>query len=192
VKAPKTHDAEKTSVAATPESLKEHMHRALGPALIVLAVALAGCGGGIAPGADTGSATSTPVTGKTYEPATTPAPEPTVSVTCPQAVLDLVDSLNDLNSRLTVGLKQDDYNDRVGDAKVTYDKLNVDDIDAVCATRVAVKAESALNAYIDANNTWNDCIVDPACDGGDPLTKKLQKKWSEASDLLAEIATALK
>src|SRR5674476_317083 len=46
---------------------------------------------------------------------------------CDELVSDFREKLEDLNSRLGVGIKPDDYSNRVGDIRVAYDKVEWDD-----------------------------------------------------------------
>ena len=113
-----------------------------------------------------------------------------VPLNCPETVTSFVDSLRDLDSRLGVGLNFAAYSEKVGDAKVVYDRINVSAISAGCLQQVAVPAESALNEYIDAYNTWNDCITNIDC-ANDSITPGLQSHWADAADLIAKAVGAL-
>ncbi len=111
-----------------------------------------------------------------------------VPLNCPSTVTDLVDALRDLDSRLGVGLNFQSYSQKVGDVKVAYDRIEVDKISAGCLQRVAVPAENALNAYLDAYNTWNDCVADVNCTN-ESITSELQSKWAAAT---ADVDQAVK
>lgn len=126
----------------------------------------------------------------TTRPTVTDTPRPAVlSEDCIDEVGAFFDALFDLNSRLDVGLNFSAYSERVGDAKVAYDRIDIDALDAACIT-VAAKAEDAYNAYADAYNTWNACIGDTNCDN-DSITPDLQDDWAKASTLLDEVEDAL-
>ena len=106
--------------------------------------------------------------------------------------------LDDLNSRLSVGLPFAKYSDLVGDAKVAYDKLIRDakaqgGISDLCLNRVGTPLESGLNACINAYNTWNDCINATYCtfDKGTPSLKKAQQSWAKAGVLVNRADAAL-
>lgn len=149
------------------------------------AVALVACGSsaGVVPGGV--AETSTPT-----RPAITFAPTDNVlSEDCVANVGDFVDALFELDSRLDVGLTFSAYSERVGDAKVAYDRIDINALDGDCLA-LAVEAESAYNAYVVAYNTWNDCISDIDCDT-DSITPDLQKEWAEASTLLDEVKDAM-
>jgi hypothetical protein len=91
----------------------------------------------------------------------------------------LLSALQELDSRLNVGLNLDEYGDYVGDAQVAYDRLDFDRIEGICLISVAVHLEDALNQYITAVNKWNDCIESVSCE--DP---PVQKHWTNASTLI--------
>lgn len=140
-------------------------------ALVVLMVlAAAGCGGGAA------APNSSPTPGR-------------VSQECVAEVGGLVEALFQLESRLNLGLSFADYGVRVGDARVAYDRIRVDRLDQACL-RMASKAEEALNAYIRAYGTWNDCVQLPGCTN-DSVIGQLRQEWSKASDLIRDARAAL-
>jgi hypothetical protein len=110
--------------------------------------------------------------------------------TCDTELRDLVDSLGDLNSRLAVGLSFQDYSEHVGDVRVAYDKVDFSSLPARCLRRVGVPAENALNNYINAYNTWNDCIGDEYCDV-DTIDPDLQSVWSVATARVEKASSRL-
>jgi hypothetical protein len=105
-------------------------------------------------------------------------------------VVKFVDVLADLNSRLGVGLNFQSYSDRVGDARVAYDRIEADELDYDCINRVGVPAEKALQLYLDAYNIWNDCVSGYNC-SNDSITPKLQRKWAAATAKLDKAKRAL-
>lgn len=105
-------------------------------------------------------------------------------------MVEFVETLQDLDSRLDVGLTFAAYSERVGDTRVAYDRVDIEDLDGGCLEHVGVPAEDAMNAYIRANNTWNDCISDIDCDN-DSITPDLQSEWADASQLVGEALDAL-
>jgi hypothetical protein len=149
-----------------------------------IAVVVAACGGGIVPG------------GGSTDAAPTSSPLPTVDVpdvvpiNCPDEVIELVETLEDLDSRLSVGLNFSAYSERVGDARVAYDRIDVGDLDSGCIEHVGAPAEDAMNAYINAYNVWNDCIGDIDCDN-DSITPELQAEWADATELIQEARDGL-
>jgi hypothetical protein len=116
---------------------------------------------------------------------------------CRQVMQPLDDKLADLGSRLNVGLDFEAYSSKVGDAQVAYDRvgrqIKTDPVSDGCSTDVGERLEGALNAYIAAYNTWNNCVNDVNCtfDKGSPALKKAQAKWLRAGGLTGKAETAL-
>jgi hypothetical protein len=65
--------------------------------------------------------------------------------------------LEDLDSRLDVGLSLQAYGDRLGDVKVAADSLPPG-LRYACRKRVGVPAADALTAYLYAYKTWDECL----------------------------------
>lgn len=124
--------------------------------------------------------------GATFAPAAAP-----VSAACKAAMRPFVDQLQELNSRLSVGLNFSDYSERVGDARVAYDAIDIPSLDQSCLTLVGGPAEDAFNAYVRAYNTWNNCIDDIDCDN-DKIRPKLQDEWAKATEILTTLRTRLR
>jgi hypothetical protein len=101
---------------------------------------------------------------------------------CESEIGDFIEALNDLGSRLDVGLNFQSYSDRVGDVRVAYNKINVSALGGSCLDPAA-DGEDAMNSYIRAYNVWNDCISDLDC-STDSIDSKLQAQWSKASEKL--------
>lgn len=99
-------------------------------------------------------------------------------------------ALGDLDSRLGVGMNFSEYGAAVGDARVSYDKIRFQRLDPVCTSQVGVPAEDALNAYMRAYTTWNDCIGDLYC-SNDSITPSLQGEWAKATRKLAQARRGL-
>jgi len=146
--------------------------------LFVLVLA-AGCGGGNPSGlvpTDDVALTESDVPIEEPPPGVAP-------ISCPDEILDLIESLQELDSRLSIGLTFSEYGDRLGDVRVAYDRIDVDDLDQDCLTAAGIPAESALSAYREAYTLWNDCIEDVDCKN-DSIDDDLQDKWTEATDLI--------
>jgi hypothetical protein len=101
---------------------------------------------------------------------------------CESQVGPLLTALEQLHSRLDIGLTFQEYSNRLGD-KVAYDAAPFEQQSAACTSRVGVPAEAALNAYIRAYNTWNDCISDLNC-STDSINSQLQGPWATAASKL--------
>jgi hypothetical protein len=105
--------------------------------------------------------------------------------------------LNDLNSRLSVGLPFADYSKAVGDVRVAYDRMfkqlgKPTASDYACLTRVLAPLEGATNAYASAYNVWNDCIGDYNCTFEGETLKKAQESWKQAATRTARAERGLK
>jgi hypothetical protein len=99
---------------------------------------------------------------------------------CRRQVGGLQRALEELDSRLTVGLAYDEYSTQVGDAQVAYDRIPIGKLEQDCLFDVGLHLENAMNAYVKADNTWNDCIIDFGCDV-DSIDPELQERWAEAT-----------
>ena len=111
---------------------------------------------------------------------------------CDELVSDFREKLEDLNSRLGVGIKPDDYSNRVGDIRVAYDKVEWDDTPNVyCLQKVGVPLETAMNDFVKAGATWGDCISDFDCDVEKDKLPGMQKKWTHAGKMIEKSNAAL-
>ncbi|WP_217924506.1 hypothetical protein [Miltoncostaea oceani] len=102
---------------------------------------------------------------------------------CEQELGELITSLEEVQSRLSIGLPYADYRDRVADARVVYDRIDFDDVEPGCTQDVGVFVEQGLNRYIRAATRWGNCIEDFECDI-DSIDPALQREWNRASDLI--------
>lgn len=105
---------------------------------------------------------------------------------CEEEFDPFLSELQELDSRLGVGLDYDEYGDKVGDIQVAYDDLDIKSMDQRCINEVGIPAEDAFNAYLDAHQTWEECIDRLSCDMDKEALPKMQKKWAEATDLLTK------
>jgi hypothetical protein len=99
---------------------------------------------------------------------------------CEDQLGGFLTELEDLNSRLSVGLAYAAYSRHVGDIQVAYDQVQFKELDFGCLTNVGVTAEKALRSYAQADDTWNNCLTDFGCDT-DSIDPELQDRWSSAS-----------
>jgi hypothetical protein len=142
--------------------------------LLGLVLILPGCGDQSAPAAGTGSAAVRGV-------------ESGVSAatrTCRAHLHGLLNSMDDLRGQLVVGLSYGAYLHEVRAAQATYDGVPVDRLELSCLVKVGTPAERALNLYLDAANTWGDCLTSTSCDS-ESVEPKLQRKWALASGRLS-------
>jgi hypothetical protein len=94
----------------------------------------------------------------------------------------LLSALQEVDSRLSIGMAFDEYGDRIGDAKVAYDRLDFKRLNENCIFKVGIALESGLNHYIDANNIWDECIDDFDCSVEGAVLQKMRKHWSESTE----------
>jgi hypothetical protein len=119
-----------------------------------------------------------------------PSPSPTVDPEEEQAALEqaecaerfdgLIRALEELDSRLNVGLVFQDYTNRVGDIASEYGRIRFRQLGFSCINEVGIPLEEAVNSYIDAQNRWNECIGDFGCDI-DSIEPELQRHWRDAT-----------
>lgn len=106
--------------------------------------------------------------------------------TCSRTFAALQDKLGALDSRLSVGMNFEAYGNAVASARVVYDRTDFGSIDLpevdrlTCLGGVGVPLERALNQYVAAYGTWNDCIQEWGCDT-DSIDGDLQARWSKAT-----------
>jgi hypothetical protein len=137
-------------------------------------------------GACSGAATSSGTTSS--NPTSTPSGP--VSQACAEEMLPFVNALQDLNSRLSVGLTFAAYSEKVGSARVAYDKLKPGQLDQDCLDRVGKPGEDALNEYVKAYTAWNDCIKKAGCET-ESIDSVLQGHWSTATLRINAIKKAM-
>lgn len=113
--------------------------------------------------------------------------------TCESTMSEFKDAVQAVDSKLDVGLVQNDLNTALGDASVAYDNLDLDAIstDEYCLTEVARPLEKAFNIYVRSNTKWNKCIQDYGCEVEGKVLEDLQVRWLKASLKIAEVDQAL-
>lgn len=102
----------------------------------------------------------------------------------------LGDSLNEIDARLDVGLRKPNsvpssVTPRLLTRGSTFRRL------ARGCLSAGVVLEKALNAYITANNRWNDCITDLECHLERDVDGFLQKQWLKAAGNLDEASATI-
>jgi hypothetical protein len=107
---------------------------------------------------------------------------------CEEQLGDFLAELNELNSRLTIGLTLQEYGERVADVRVAYDQVPFDDLQPDCLQDVAVPAEDALNSYVRAYRAWDRCITLQCPDFEE---EDLQSRWSDATASIDEAEQGL-
>lgn len=121
---------------------------------------------------------------------------------CRTTSADLIEQLQTLDSKLSVGMVFRDYNDAVGTAQVALDAmvrtvkadetLKNDLINSGCTERVLMPLGKAMAKYAHASDVWNDCFEDLYCDIDDgPEGDKVDADWLRASELIENGVTHL-
>jgi len=103
---------------------------------------------------------------------------------CQRGLQKLTGELRDVDSRLSVGLTQDDYNSALGDVRVAYDTAPFKRLDRPCLLKVGVPLESAFQKYLNANEDWADCINNYGCNVDQDVLPGMRKDWAEATRLI--------
>ncbi len=151
---------------------------ALGAVLVLLAMALAasGCGGGQSgPNDRTVSLRQEPAVRRDRQAS---------ARGCPLG--SFLKTLDQLESRLAVGLSYQQYFAQVSAARDTYEVLPVQKLELPCLVRIGTPAEKALDEYIDAANLWRGCRAQAACVTYS-IEPRLQRDWRVASHFLTEV-----
>jgi len=110
---------------------------------------------------------------------------------CRSQLHDFLDSMDTLRDELAVGLNYEDYLSDVRGLRVAYDGIPVNRLALTCLALAGTPGERALNRYIDAANTWGDCLADVSCET-ESIEARLQRKWGLASDLLSSAQQGLR
>ena len=91
-----------------------------------------------------------------------------------------VGSMTSLRDDLSRGLSYDDYLREVQRVRSVYARVDAGKLSAGCLLASGGPAERALNLYIDATNTWGDCLATVSCNTRS-IEPKLQRKWALAA-----------
>lgn len=147
--------------------------------LLGLALIFSSCGGGGTTTAD--RATSTPPGGAASPPTVTQETHgKPIKDSCRHQLGGFLDSMAALRRKLARGLSYDDYLREVQATRAVYAKISFRKLPAGCVIAVGAPAERAFNLYIDATDTWGDCLATVSCDTR-TIEPKLQRKWALAS-----------
>lgn len=108
---------------------------------------------------------------------------------CEQAIGDVLNEINELDSRLEAGLNYSEYKRQVADLKVAYDRASYNGLDTWCLTARS-KAGRALRVYLGAAGYWDVCSDLGDCTT-DEIESELQEYWARARQWLEEARVAL-
>jgi hypothetical protein len=143
---------------------------------LTAAFSLAACGGG----GGTGTASERPPS-----QAETQAVSPLAGKRCQGQVGGFLASMDSLRRRLAVGLAYEQYVHEVESVRAAYKRIRADELAIECLTKVGTPSEVGFNEYIDAANTWGECVGETGCESA-TVEPALQRKWRVASRFLAE------
>jgi hypothetical protein len=106
---------------------------------------------------------------------------------CRDQVDPFLKDLKTVNARLSVGITESTFSELVGAASVSHDDLDgaalVDIAQGDCLD-AAGSLETALNKYIVAASTWNDCLYEDDYCTTDSIDPQLQRNWAAATRLI--------
>lgn len=151
--------------------------------LLGLALILSSCG-------EAGTTAADKSVGTTRKAPAPPARVATVRDACRQ-LRPFVASMASLRDELARGLSYDDYLRQVQRVRTVYARIDVGELSAGCLLASGGPAERALNLYIDATNTWGDCLATVSCNTR-AVEPKLQRKWALAAHQLASAQRGLR
>lgn len=89
-----------------------------------------------------------------------------------------------LRRELARGLSYDDYLTKVKAIRMVYAGIRASRVPAGCLVLSGGPAEHAFNLYIEAANTWGECLATVTCSTRS-VEPQLQRGWALASRRLA-------
>ena len=143
------------------------------------------------------TAESCPPVERLTGPTPTPSPNQAVKAglsvfaACEQAFSPLLDSFEELDARLEVGLTYNDYLATVQRLGNEYRQVDRGPLQAHCLREIDEPLSDALLLYIEAHNVWRRCIYDQGC-SLESVEPTMQDKWENAADLLEEAREGLR
>jgi len=170
---------------------------------LLLALLLAGCGGGdssstaaptVTSGEDQPLRSSGPPRGQKIgegnEPSAKGGRHVPAGDLCQSQLGGFVGSMDGLRRRLAVGVTYDQYVAEVRGIRSTYGQIPIDKLQVDCLARVATPGEKAFNRYIEGANEWGECVSELGC-GTTEIEPVLQRRWRVASHFLTEAKDGL-
>jgi hypothetical protein len=151
--------------------------------LLGLALILSACG-------EDGTTAAEKPTSTTKTTSVPPPPATTTRNSCGR-LRPFLGSMTKLRDDLARGLSYDDYLREVQSVRSVYARIDPDELTAGCLLASGGPAERALNLYIDATNTWGDCLATVSCSTRS-VEPKLQRKWALAAHQLASAQQGLR
>jgi hypothetical protein len=151
--------------------------------LLGLALTLSACGEDGTTAADKPAST-------TETASAPPARAVTTRDSCHQ-LRPFVGSMASLRDDLARGLSYDDYLREVQQVRSVYAHIDAGKLSAGCLLASGSAAERALNLYIDATNTWGDCLATASCNTRS-VEPRLQRKWALAAQQVTTAQQSLR
>lgn len=160
-------------------------------ALVGLALALTGCGGG-SPSAPQGTGAQGPgQAAPTREGTGAGTGSAIAGGSCPTELSRFTRSLQRLRRRLVAGLTYAEYLGGVKALGSEYAAIPIATMPSTCLIAAGTPSERAFDIYVEAANRWGGCLSEPGCDAGD-VEAPLQAEWHLASRELADLAGSAK
>lgn len=151
--------------------------------LLGLALILSACGEDGMTAADKSASTA--------KATTAPPPHAATARSSCSRLRPFLSSMGRLRDDLARGLSYDDYLREVQGVRSVYARIDADKLTAGCLLARGGPAERALNLYIDATNTWGDCLATVSCNTHS-IEPKLQRKWALAAHQLTTAKEGLR
>jgi hypothetical protein len=114
---------------------------------------------------------------------TAPAPSVAPAASSCGQLRGFVGSMAKLRDQLARGLSYDDYLREVQGVRSIYAEIDAGKLSVGCLLASGGPAERAFNLYIDATNTWGDCLATASCNTRS-IEPELQRKWALAAHQL--------
>lgn len=157
--------------------------------LAALAPALSGCGGDTAAKAG-GSSVSSAERKPAAKVTKAEDEQPAVDKRCRNQVGAFLETMDALRERLVSGLSYEEYVGEIGVVRAAYDEVPVGALTLPCLSAAGTPGERAFSSYIEAANSWGECIEEEGCDAP-TIEPVLQKRWRVASHFLEEAQTGI-
>jgi hypothetical protein len=110
---------------------------------------------------------------------------------CRRALGDFLDATESLDNLVAVGVDYESHLSAVNHIRAAYAEVEADELPLPCLAQVAAPAEGALNAYIDAANTWGECLADASCED-ESVEPELKRLWARARTQIASAQRGLR
>jgi hypothetical protein len=143
--------------------------------LLGLALILSACG------EDGTSAADKPAS--TVSTSSAPTPKKVRAARACHQLRGFIGSMAALRDKLARGLSYDDYLREVQSVRSLYSEIEASKLTVGCLLTSGGPAERAFNLYIDAANTWGDCLATVSCNTRS-IEPGLQRKWALAAHQL--------